>query len=381
MGNNNTEIKKQNSVLVDNEVREPKHFNWHIDFGSKMERILFARTLSTILNSGINIVDALRIIEAQSVGQFKIIVYKIRKDVEGGSTLASTLAKYPKYFNQVYVGLVNVGEKSGSLIEGLNYIAEQQEKDLELTRKVQSASLYPIIIFSFLIILTGLLSYYILPQLVTVFSSFDLQLPWTTRLFLSVALIISKHGLVIFISVIVAIALGVYIVKTKIIRPYYWQVVILRLPVFGKIVEKLNLARFCRILGTFLKSGVPISEGVNITLESLSNEVYKKQLKKIKFRVLAGLSLGEAIENLHKPALFPKVVSQMISVGERTGTLEKNLIYLAEFYEKEVDNITKNLASIIEPVLLIIVGLAVALIAIAIISPIYEFVSSLSHSL
>jgi len=381
MANNNTEIKKQIPVLIENGARKSKHFNWHIDFGIRMEKVLFAKTLSTILNSGINIVDALRIIEAQSIGQFKSIVCKIRKDVEGGSTLASTIAKYPRYFNKVYVGLVNVGEQSGSLAECLNYIAEQQEKDMELTRKVQSASLYPIIIFSCLAILGALLSYYVLPQLMTVFSSFNVQLPWTTKLFLAGATIIVKHGLLILLSVIAAIVAVVYIVKSKIVRPFYWQAAFLSLPFFGKIIEELNLARLCRILGTFLKSGIPISEAVNITLDSLSNEVYENQLKKIQIRVVAGLSLGEAIENLHKPSLFPKVVSQMISVGERTGTLEKNLIYLAEFYEKEVDNITKDLASVIEPVLLIFVGLIVALVAIAVISPIYEFVSTLSHSL
>ena len=129
-----------------NEGKEFKYLNWHINFGFNVEKILFARTLATIINSGINIADALRIVEAQSVGQFKIIVANVRKNVESGQNLASALAKYPRYFNPVYIGLVNVGEKTGRLAECLKYVAEQQEKDLELSRKVQSASLYPSIV-------------------------------------------------------------------------------------------------------------------------------------------------------------------------------------------------------------------------------------------
>jgi type II secretory pathway component PulF len=207
-----------------------------------------------------------------------------------------------------------------------------------------------------------------------------MPLPWTTKLLLAVAEIIRDHGLLILVLIIALIIFIRYIIKTKTVRPY-WQAAGLSLPFFGELIKKLNLARFCRILGILLKSGIPINEALKITFESLSNEVYKIQLKKIQARVIAGLSLGEAIENLYKTDLFPKVVSQMISVGERTGTLEKNILYLADFYEKEVENVSRNLASVIEPVLLIIVGFIVALIGVAIISPIYEFISTLSHSI
>jgi type IV pilus assembly protein PilC len=381
MSNNKTKIKKQVlETLVESKTKEFKHFNWHINFGFNVEKILFARTLATILNSGVNIADALRIVEAQSVGQFKFVVNQIRKDVESGQDLASALTKYPKYFNEVYVGLVNVGEKTGHLAECLNNVAEQQEKELELARKVQSASLYPAIVFICLLGLAALLSYYILPQLIVIFNSFNMPLPWTTKLLLAAARIIRDWGLLILISIIALLIFVYYIVKTKAIRPY-WQAVGLSLPFFGELVKKLTLARFCMFLGVLLKSGIPLNEALKIIFESLGNEVYKIQLKKIQARVLAGLSLGESIENLGRVDLFPKIVSQMISVGERTGTLEKNISYLADFYEKEVDNISKNLVSVIEPVLLIIVGFIVALVAVAIISPIYEFISTLSHSI
>jgi len=363
-----------------NEAKEFKYLNWHINFGFNVEKILFARTLATILNSGINIADALRIVEAQSVGQFKLIVANIRKRVESGENLAKALGKYPRYFNPVYVGLVNVGEKTGRLVECLNYVAEQQEKDLELSRKVQSASLYPSIVFVCLLGLAALLSYYILPQLIVIFNSFNMPLPWTTKLLLAVAKIIRDQGILILVIILAVLIFVRYLVRTKTIRPY-WQAAGLSLPFFGELIRKLNLARFCLILGTLLKSGIPLNQALDIGIESLSNEVYKIQLKKVKARVVAGLSLGEAIENLNKSDLFPKVVSQMISVGERTGTLEKNILYLSDFYQKDVDNISKNLSSVIEPILLIFVGLIVAIIGAAILSPIYQFIDTLSHSI
>jgi type IV pilus assembly protein PilC len=357
-----------------------KGLNWHINFGFLVEKILFARTLSAILKSGVNIADALRIVEAQSVGGFKFIINKIRSEVESGQSLASALKKFPKYFNLVYVGIVNVGEKSGRLPECMDYVAEQQEKDLELSRKVQSASFYPLIIFILLLALAALLSFWILPQLIVIFGSFNMPLPWTTKLLLWAANVIRDHGLLILVLFISILVFLNFILRTKKVRPF-WQAFLMSIPFFGELIKKVNLARFCRILGILIKSGIGFNESIDITVESLSNEVYKIQLKKIKERVLSGLSLGEAVLHIGKDDLFPQLVSQMISVGERTGNLEKNLLYLADFYEKEVDNISKNLSSVLEPVLLVVIGFIVVIVAVAIISPIYEFISTLSNSI
>ncbi len=357
-----------------------KVLNWHINFSFNVEKILFARILATLLKSGINIADSLVILEEQFVGRFKYVVSQIRKDVESGLDLASALEKHTKFFNKVYTGLINVGEKSGKLVESLEKVAEQQEKDLELRRKIQAASLYPGIVFVCLLALAALLSYYILPQLVFIFNSFYMTMPLSTQILLQTAAFIRDYGLLILILIIAFIIFISFIVKNKRIRPY-WQGFLMSIPFFGELIKKVNLARFARILSILLASGISINEALEVTIESLDNEVYKAELKKVREKVFAGLSMGESIDELYKIDLFPKLVSQMISVGERTGTLENNLLYLAEFYEKEVDNISKNLSSIIEPILLIIVGFIVAFIAIAIISPIYEFISTLSHSI
>ncbi len=359
---------------------EFKGLNWHINFGFLIEKILFARTLGAILRSGINIADALRIIEAQSVGGFKTVIKNICAEVESGQTLANSLKKYPKYFNLVYVGVVNVGEKSGRLADCLDYVAEQQEKDLELSRKVQSASFYPLIVFVLLLALAALLAFWILPQLIVIFSSFNMPLPWSTKLLLWAAAIIRDHGVLILISIIAALVFLNFILRTKVVRPF-WQAFLMSIPIFGELIKKVNLARFCRILGILVKSGIGFNDSIDITIESLNNEVYKIQLKKIKAKVLSGLSLGEAVLQVGRNDLFPQLVSQMISVGERTGNLEKNLLYLADFYEKEVDNISKNLSSILEPILLILIGFIVVIVAVAIISPIYEFIATLSRSI
>ncbi|MBN1325770.1 type II secretion system F family protein [Candidatus Falkowbacteria bacterium] len=366
--------------LSETKGQEFKGLNWHINFGFLVEKILFARTLSAILRSGINIADALRIIEAQSLGGFKNIIKNIRLNIESGQTLANSLKKYPKYFNLVYIGVVNVGEKSGHLADCLDYVAEQQEKDLELSRKVQSASFYPSIVFVLLLALAALLAFWILPQLIVIFSSFNMPLPWSTKLLLWAADVIRDHGLLILAIIIaVLIFLNIFL-RTKLIKPF-WQAILMSIPIFGELMIKINLARFCRILGILIKSGIGFNDSINITIESLGNEIYKIQLKKIKEKVLGGLSLGEALQQIGRNDLFPQLVSQMISVGERTGNLEKNLLYLADFYEKEVDNISKNLSSVLEPVLLVLIGFIVVIVGVAIISPIYEFIATLSRSI
>ena len=300
--------------------------------------------------------------------------------MENGQTLASALAKHPKYFNQVYVGLVEVGEKSGRLVDCLQRVAKQQEKDLQLARSIQASSLYPAIIFCCLVGLAALLSYYILPQLIIVFNSFNMRLPWTTKILLWLAEFIRNYGPLMLICFIVFVFFIRFLVHQEKIRPY-WQGFLMNLPFLGELLKKWNLARFCRILGTLLESGVSIHEALNTSIESLSNEVYRNLLKKVRAKVLGGLSLGEAIESLYKIDLFPRFVFHLISVGERTGTLEQNLIYLAEFYEDEVESISKNMANIIEPVLLVVIGIIVAIIGTAIISPIYDFIATLSSSL
>jgi type IV pilus assembly protein PilC len=367
-------------ILNEKKHWEFKNWNWHINFGFNVEKILFAKTLATLLRSKINIADSLVILEAQFSGNFKQVVAEVKKDVENGQTLTSALAKHPKYFNKIYVGLVEVGEKSGRLVDCLQRVAKQQEKDLQLSRSVQAASLYPAIIFICLIGLAALLSYYILPQLIIVFNSFDMSLPWTTKALLWAAEFIRQFGPLLLILIIVCIIFIRFLIKQEKIRPY-WQGFLMSLPFIGELLKKWNLARFCRILGTLLESGVSIHEAMDTAIDSLSNEVYKNLLKNVRVKVLGGLSLGEAIESLYKTDIFPRFVFQLISVGERTGTLEENLIYLAEFYEEEVENISKNMGSIIEPVLLIVIGVIVAVIGAAIISPIYEFISTLSASL
>lgn len=368
------------SQLTKKRYLDFKNWNWHINFGFNVEKILFAKTLATLLRSGINIADGLVILEAQFSGSFKYALGQIKKDVENGQTLASSLAKHPKYFNKIYVGLVNVGEKSGRLAECLQRVAKQQEKDLQLARNVQSASLYPAIIFVCLIGLAALLSYYILPQLIIVFNSFDMPLPWTTRSLLWAAEFIRSYGPQMLVIILAGLVFISFLVKQEKVRPH-WQGFLMSLPFLGELLKKWNLARFCRILGTLLSSGVAIHEALDTTIESLSNEVYRGLLKKVKIKVLSGLSLGEGLETLYKVDVFPRFVFQLVSVGERTGTLEENLLYLADFYEEEVENISKNLASVIEPVLLIIIGLLVTVIGTAIISPIYEFIAVLSASL
>lgn len=353
--------------------------NLDIDINKRnVDLILFTRTLSVLLRAGINIDKSFYILEDQFTGSFSRVITKVRKNIEKGRSLSDSLQEYPRYFNEIYVGMVNVGEQSGTLVDSLLNLADQQEKDMELKRKIKAASLSPSIILACLIGLGVLMSYYILPQLITVFNSFDMKLPLSTQVLLWISEFLNKYLLFIIIGLIIFIIIFNMLLKIKAVKTQ-WQGFVLGLPIIGRLMQKLNLARFCRILGILLESNVPINQALKITINSISNYAYKKQLRKVLKNIRAGKSLSESIKNVKKNKLFPKIIYQMVNVGEKTGTLGQNLLYLADFNEKDVDNYSKNLTTVIEPVLLIVVGIVVALVAISVISPIYEFISTMSN--
>jgi len=380
MAKKNKKTKDADNKSTEKKVRKKK-LNLNISIGvKKVEIILFTRTLAILLKSGMNIVDAIAVLEEQFTSGLQKAIGQVRQDVSGGLSLADSLVKHPKYFNSVFVGLVHAGESSGNLVDTLFRISEELEKDLALARKIQAASLSPSLIFMSLIALASLLAYYILPQLVVVFTSFDMELPLTTRMLLGLSIFVKDFGFLVVVAAVIFVFIMRFILRIEFIRPY-WQGLLMHVPILGQFIIKVNLVRLNRILAVLLQSGVPISDALDVTIESLSNRVYKIYLRRIKAKVVAGQDLGEVIKNLNKKNYFPQLISQMISVGDKTGTLETNLFYLSEFYERDLDSISKNLTTIIEPILLIFVGIIVALVAIAIISPVYEFVSTLSHSI
>lgn len=338
-----------------------------------LDRVLMAKHLATLIRSGIPLDESLEILaEEASTARLRKVILAVRKRVEAGATLYESLAGFPSIFNALFVQMVRVGEESGTLEENLRYVAEQLEHDYDIRQKVKGAAAYPILVLVLAFVMGGAMSFFILPRLVPLFESLGVELPLPTRIVLAVSIFFVKYGTVFFVGAALGLLGLRVLLRTPAVRPY-WHNVLLRIPTVGRIVLDLNMARFTRTLGILLRSGLPIVDALRITEETTVNWVYRDLVDRAANEVERGVPLSEAMMGVTvNRKVLPVIVPRMIGVGERTGTMDEALINLAEFYEKEVDGATKTMSTIIEPLLIIVIGLVVALIAIAIISPIYQ---------
>lgn len=342
---------------------------------SLSEKVFLARHLATILKSGISLLESLKIVRDQNRGKLRKILDDVIEKVENGKALNVALSDHRGDFDPLFISMIKVGEKSGSLDQSLQYLAEQLSKDSKLISKVKSASLYPVIVLISAVGVGGGVAYFILPKLTRLFSSFGAKLPLPTRMLMWLSKSIETQGLYWLATVIVAVIFFWLIFKIKIVKTI-WQKIVIRIPVFGKLSKSLNLARISLTLGTLLKNNVAIVEALNITAEAITFLPYKNAIKTISSEVSQGKSINDGIMKADPRAkLFEPTTKAMIHVGERTGSLYNSLLYISEFYEEEVDDLTKNMATILEPVLLIVIAVIVGFVAISIISPMYQILN------
>jgi type IV pilus assembly protein PilC len=339
-------------------------------------KIMFSKHLAIMLEAGIPLREALEIMKEESLSKpiQRILTVGIA-DLSNGFTLSSTLEKFPRVFAPFSVNIVRVGESSGTLAKALLYEATELEKSHELAGKVKGALTYPTIIFCGAMGIAGYLAFYILPKLIPVFGAMSVKLPATTKALMAASAFIRTQWL-LCIGVL-AFIVGMFVVAWK-IRPirFALESFILRIPLFGRLMRGVQVARATRIFGTLLASGVQIVEAIRITSNSTENLVYKRTLERIAVDVERGEEITNQLAKERK--LFPAIVTGMVKIGDRTGKLSESLITAAEFSEREVDNLTKTLATLIEPLTLILVGGLVGFIAISIVSPIYELTSGMS---
>ncbi len=342
----------------------------------QLEILLFTMHLATMIKAGIPISEALSTLALQTKSEkFKKILNSVLKDVDNGQALAKSLAKFPKVFDKFYVSLIEVSEESGSLDENLEFIAKQLAKNYSLKKKIQTAMLYPSIIFFAVTIMGGFISLFVLPQLVNFFDAFEIDLPMSTKILLFVANAFKNYGVLIVIGFVALVAIFQVIIKLPAIKPS-WHSLILKFPLMGNFIKDSELAQFSRNFGVLIKSGVPISKSIIITADTLSNLKFKNDLVKIGMSLSQGSNISSAMAN-KKYSEFPPLVYKMIEVGEKTGKLDDSLLYLGDYYEEEIDNFSKNLSTILEPIMLIVIGLVVGFVALAIITPIYQLTGSI----
>ncbi|MDP2629608.1 MAG: type II secretion system F family protein [Candidatus Harrisonbacteria bacterium] len=343
---------------------------------SLQEKVLFAKHLSVALKSGMTLQSGLGMIKDQTKsGTFKKILGSLIHDTNNGMALGVSMDRYRSVFGDLFINIVGVGENSGTLIENLQYLSVELTKKKALHSKVRGAMIYPIIILVATIGIVSALMIGIFPKILPVFANLKIELPLTTRALIAISKFATEYtfwiaGGVFFLVIALWISSHYKFFK------YGWHHLIVKLPIIGKISKKVNAANLTRVLGLLLTSGVQIIEAVEITADAMDNYVYKRELRAAGERLRRGEFFSKYLKE--KPKLFPPILTNMIEVGENTGNLSENLAYLSEYYEGEVDDVLKNLSSIIEPILLLLMGLIVGFIAISVITPIYRISQTLT---
>lgn len=333
-------------------------------------KMIFCRHLGVMVSSGLSISRALNDLGEQEKNKsFKKIIATLGEDVKKGLSLADAMTKHPQAFDKVFTSMIKVGEAGGSLEDILNILSTQLEKDHKLISKVRGALIYPAIIIVVMVTIAILMMIFVIPKITQVFEEFNTELPILTQVVIGISNFMANQMILTF-GIIFAFVGSVFFFYRSSPGKKVFHKIFLKLPVISTLVMKLNSARFARILGSLLESGVSLVEALKITADTLGNYYFKVSVEKASDEVQKGKALSEILEQSKSP--FPFLVINMLKVGEETGKTPDVLKKLAGFYEEEVEQSTQNLSAIIEPVLMVLVGIAVAIFAIAIIKPIYS---------
>ena len=339
-----------------------------------VQKFMLIHHLEIMSKAGLSIINSLAVLAAEIENKkLKRVVGQIKAEVETGKQLSEVLAKFPNVFPPIYVSMIAAGEISGKLDEALSQVSEQMKKSQRLTSKVQGAMIYPAVILTALVSIALFVVFYIMPKILVMFEEMNAQLPLATRVLVAIVKFGQNYWWLVLIAVIGLIAGFIRAMKV----PKFKRTVhsmFLSLPIFGQIIIKVNLARFTLTLSSLLSSTIPIVDAVNISSEVLANVIYREQLARAGDSLKQGLPLSQILSSY--PKTFPSMVTEMIMVGEQTGRIEKMLKELSEYYNNEVEETMNNFTAIIEPVIILLLGVGVAGVAVAVIMPMYSLAQS-----
>lgn len=353
-------------------VRENGSFSLFHRIGTK-DKVLFSRQLATLINAGLPLVQSLRSVASQTTNKsFKLIINQIITDVEAGVAFSQALEKHPTVFNKVYVSLVAASETSGTMDKGLERLADQQEKDADIISKVRGAMVYPAIVLIVMIIVAGFMIVKVLPQVKTIYDGIQgASLPLVTKVLLFVSGIITHFWWLLLIILLAVGFLGTRWANTLGGKSVIDGLKMKAWPI-GPLYMKMYMARFARTAATLVAAGVPILQVLQITGDAVDNVHIAASLKRAEEKVKGGKALSDAITN---DPNFLELVPNMLRIGEQSGALESMLVKVADYYEKEVDNEIKTISTIIEPVLMVVMGVFAITLVAAILLPIYGLVN------
>ena len=374
------DVKKEGGQVTSaTEQKKNEFFSLSFDslFKGKVkqhDKIVFARNLSSMIEAGLPITRAISIMQRQSKGELKKVLIRLEEEISKGVTLSESMKLFPDVFSTLFISMVRAGEESGNLILALKNISSQMEKTYQLNKKIKGAMMYPAVIFSLMAVIGVLMMVYMVPTLTETFKGLGIKLPLSTRVIIAVSDAM-KNYFVFMIAGVVALAGGFYYgLKTEKGKRMS-DFVSLRMPIIGEIVKQVNSARTARTLSSLISSGVDIVVAISVTKEVIQNTYYKTVLADIEQVIQKG-ELMSAIFLRHED-LYPLFVGEMVSVGEETGKIGEMLAGVAQFYEDEVDQKTKDMSSVIEPILMIVIGAAVGIFAISMLAPTYSLADAI----
>lgn len=342
---------------------------------SMAEHIIFTKNLSGMIRAGLSLGRALSVLQKQTKNpKLNKVLISFANDINSGETFSTALAKFPNIFSQLFISMVRAGEESGNLAGALSDIGMNLEKSNSLNEKIRGALIYPGVILSAMVVIGILMFAFVVPTLADTFKELGVVLPASTRILIFFGNFFSSNLILTFV-IVFTLALSLYFLfRSKMLAPYI-DFAILKIPVINNLDKELNTARTARTISSLLSSGVSITRAIEITEDVVQNGFYKKVLEEAKEAVQKGAPFSQAFAA--HTNLYPVMMSEMIEVGEETGKLSDMLLEIASFYENEVENKTKNLSIIIEPVLMIIIGSGVGFFAISMISPLYSILGSI----
>ena len=335
------------------------------------EVVTFTRQLSTMINAGLPLTQALMVLKNQGNLKFSEIVDEVMRGVQSGTSLADSMEKHSEVFSKVYVSLIRAGESAGVLDDILNRLADNMEKQEDFKSKTKGALIYPAIVMVGMILVAFVMMVFVIPKLTVMYEDFGADLPFTTQLLISTSSFMSSFWYV-FVILAVGGFYGLVAWRKTVIGRYKIDEYLLKMPVFGALRKKTILAEFSRTLSLLIGAGVTILDSLEITADAVGNLVYDKALKKVSSQVEKGMPLADTLTD---SSIFPIIVPQMVSVGEETGKLDEVLLKVSSYFEFEAENSIKNLTTALEPLIMIVLGVGVAFLVIAIVMPIYNLTS------
>ncbi|WP_028841934.1 type II secretion system F family protein [Thermodesulfovibrio yellowstonii] len=337
---------------------------------SQKDILFFTRQFATLFASGVPVVQAFDALIGQIKNKnFKKILIQMRNDIEKGSSLADSMRRHPRVFSSLFVNMVRAGEEGGMLDKVLQRMADYFEKMIKLKRKIIGAMIYPSLVIAVAILVVAIIMIFVIPTFAKLFAEMGLDLPLPTRITIAMSNFMAKSGIFIFLGIIIFFVFVKFFRRSENGRKIT-DSIFLRIPVLGTILLKASLSRFSRTLGTLLGSGVPILNSMEISARASGNKVMEDVVIDMKEDITAGKSLTEVLKS--KPEIFPPIFVQMVNVGESTGATDEMLNKVADFYDEEVDNTVANLMSMLEPALIVFLGVTIGFIVVSLYLPIFK---------